>query len=92
MVVVAQMGGIDPEPVGGDIPELMTKARGWCGLSGGSNQTRTGVNGFADRYLTTRTWNPFVFECKVNNYFLICKISRRFFYRFFLLGRHSRFK
>ena len=23
----------------------------------GSNQIRTGVNGFADRYLTTRTWN-----------------------------------
>lgn len=24
---------------------------------GGSNQIRTGVDGFADRYLTTRTWN-----------------------------------
>ena len=26
-------------------------------IVGGSNQIRTGVNGFADRYLTTRTWN-----------------------------------
>ena len=25
---------------------------------GGANQIRTGVNGFADRYLTTRTWHP----------------------------------
>lgn len=27
----------------------------------GTNQIRTGVNGFADRYLTTRTWYPFAF-------------------------------
>ena len=32
-----------------------TRAGQSPGSVGGSNQTRTGVNGFADRYLTTRT-------------------------------------
>ena len=37
---------------------IITKASDGCRKpNGGSNQIRTGVNGFADRYLTTRTWN-----------------------------------
>ena len=43
----------------------------------GSNQTRTGVNGFADRYLTTRTWNPFV-AAKLVQIFESAKFSSQF--------------
>ena len=43
----------------------------------GSNQTRTGVNGFADRYLTTRTWNPFA-TAKLVQIFESAKFSSQF--------------
>ena len=51
----------------------------------GSKRIRTAVNGFADRYLTTRTWNHFFCEigslsqlrCKVNAFFLILQIILR---------------
>lgn len=39
------------------------------GFPGGANQIRTGVNGFADRYLTTRTWHHFLFAiAKLGNF------------------------
>ena len=42
----------------------------------GANQIRTGVNGFADRYLTTRTWHHEAVklcERKINKNFQLCK-------------------
>ena len=54
---------------------------------GGANQIRTGVNGFADRYLTTRTWHQItdfaVCECKVNSFPLFLQILFSFFQKFF---------
>ncbi len=53
----------------------------------GSKRIRTAVNGFADRYLTTRTWNHFAssglcfphLRCKVNAFFLFVQIFEEFF-------------
>lgn len=39
-------------------------------FSGGSQQIRTAVDGFADRYLTTRSGNHFRFALQRYNFFL----------------------
>ena len=53
---------------------------------GGSNQIRTGVNGFADRYLTTRTWNPVCRNPSPNCAAKLVLFSRlcKFFSQYFL--------
>ena len=40
-------------------------------FSGGSQQIRTAVDGFADRYLATRSGHHFVFACKGTTFFEI---------------------
>ncbi len=57
----------------------------------GSKRIRTAVNGFADRYLTTRTWNHFAssglcfphLRCKVNAFFLFVQIFEEFFFNLY---------
>ncbi len=46
----------------------------------GTKQNRTAVDGFADRYLTTRPWYHFVFAtAKVRMFFESTKLLHQFF-------------
>lgn len=59
---------------------------------GGPNRIRTGVNGFADRYLTTRTWNHYlripvsVLHCKISANFPTVQIFSQLFLIFLILS------
>ena len=61
---------------GGGNKKASTGSRGF----GGAKRIRTAVNGFADRYLTTRTWHHWwVLQCKGNVFSQDCQMFWRNF-------------